>query len=72
MVALLISVTTFALSLHLIYAKVHLDSTMPGIIIPLLALLQPFVEAVGPGCGAPELGVPVLGDREQARVEGVA
>ncbi len=37
-----------------------------------MALFQPLVERLGPGRGPPELGVPVPGDRQQVRVEGVA
>ncbi|HTV11962.1 MAG TPA: carbohydrate ABC transporter permease [Acidimicrobiales bacterium] len=34
--ALLIPITAFAVPLYLVYAKVHLDSTMPGIFIPFM------------------------------------
>jgi len=34
--ALLIPITAFAVPLYLLYAKVHLDSTMPGIFIPFM------------------------------------
>ncbi|HTV10476.1 MAG TPA: carbohydrate ABC transporter permease [Acidimicrobiales bacterium] len=37
MAALLIPVTVFAVPLYLIYAKVHMDSTMPGIFMPFMA-----------------------------------
>jgi multiple sugar transport system permease protein len=40
MAALLIPVTVFAVPLYLIYAKVHLDSTMPGIFMPFM--VSPF------------------------------
>jgi len=36
MSALLIPIAAFAVPLYLIYAKVHLDSTMPGIFIPFM------------------------------------
>jgi multiple sugar transport system permease protein len=36
MVALLIPITAFAVPLYIVYAKVHLDSTMPGIIMPFM------------------------------------
>ncbi len=36
MVAVLIPVTVFAVPLFLIYAKVHMDSTMPGIFMPFM------------------------------------
>ncbi|MGP8207645.1 MAG: carbohydrate ABC transporter permease [Acidimicrobiales bacterium] len=40
MVALLIPVTVFAVPLYLVYAKVHMDSTMPGIFMPFM--VSPF------------------------------
>ncbi|HUB69146.1 MAG TPA: carbohydrate ABC transporter permease [Acidimicrobiales bacterium] len=40
MVAFLIPVTVFVVPLYLVYAKVHLDSTMPGIFIPFM--VSPF------------------------------
>ncbi len=36
MIALLIPITAFAVPLYIIYAKVHLDSTMPGIFISFM------------------------------------
>jgi multiple sugar transport system permease protein len=36
MAALLIPIAAFAVPLYLVYAKVHLDSTMPGIFIPFM------------------------------------
>jgi multiple sugar transport system permease protein len=40
MAALLIPLAAFAVPLYLIYAKVHLDSTMPGIFVPFM--VSPF------------------------------
>jgi multiple sugar transport system permease protein len=36
MAALLIPIAAFAVPLYLVYAKVHLDSTIPGIVIPFM------------------------------------
>ena len=36
MAALLIPIAAFAVPLYLVYAKVHLDSTVPGIVIPFM------------------------------------
>ena len=55
MSALLIPIAAFAVPLYLVYAKVHLDSTVPGIVIPFMIspvsvyLMRVYAGRVRPG-----------------------